>query len=384
MTLLSRTENAAYAGLLEQMASNNTASYKLYFLNALVAEIASGANCIPLQRLSAKMVAGAWYPVVFFRLSFGKSDSLFDVVISVKERFGLSDNATEKEIVEAIESLDREDRLAKKVRSLLKYVPFRLVRPVYEKRLQEERGRRGKAIPDQEINGLIMSYMADGRLPAFYRLIGDNAVVDDDWASFIRDNASLIYGWLDSKLISFIQKKNPSVPAIPMKLHMPIKRDLSSARRYWEDAISGCRLKEVYSGAPLASASFDRWGQLSIDHFIPWSFVMHDEPWNLVPMFRNANSSKGARLPDLSKFFVPFCEQQLEAYVFTRNEGKHDKILESYLAIDDEMTNYDLSDRSKKSFGRSLRKAIVPLYQIALNQGYPLWDNSCTYEIISL
>lgn len=120
------------------------------------------------------------------------------------------------------------------------------------------------------------------------------------------------------------------------------------------------------------------------DHFIPWSFVMHDEPWNLVPMFKNMNSSKGSRLPNLDKFFTPFCEQQLTAYVFAKEKGRHKKILESYLTIDDEMMRYDLSDRSKESFENSLQKVIVPLYQIAKNQGYPLWNSSYVYEVVDL
>ena len=34
---------------------------------------------------------------------------------------------------------------------------------------------------------------------------------------------------------------------------------------------------------------FANLGPLSIDHFIPWGFVLHDEAWNLVPMFRNSH-----------------------------------------------------------------------------------------------
>lgn len=372
------------AGLLEQMVSNNTASYKLYFLSALVSEIVAGGNFISSKRLSAKMVAAAWYPVVFFRLSFGSSDSLFDVVEAVKAHFDLSDSTTEKDIIEAIMGLDDECELARKIASLLNYVPFRLVRPLYRPCLQKERERRGKAIPDQDINKLIKEYMSDCNLPAFYRMSDGGFVVDGFWASFIRENASLINGWLDSKLIEFVQKRNPSVPAIPMKLHRPVRRELSAARAYWADAIRGCGLKEIYSGIPLADKCLSWRDGLSIDHFIPWSFVMHDEPWNLVPMRRGANSSKGAQLPNMEKFFLPFCEQQLEAYVFARREGKYGKILEAYLSVDHEMMQYDLSDRSKESFSESLRKVIEPLYQIASNQGYSCWNESYVYEVVDL
>ncbi|MCB2402586.1 HNH endonuclease domain-containing protein [Rhizobium ruizarguesonis] len=38
-------------------------------------------------------------------------------------------------------------------------------------------------------------------------------------------------------------------------------------------------------------------GDLSLDHFLPRSFVGHDRIWNLVPVARSVNSAKGARLP---------------------------------------------------------------------------------------
>ncbi|MDY5576621.1 MAG: HNH endonuclease domain-containing protein [Lachnospiraceae bacterium] len=31
---------------------------------------------------------------------------------------------------------------------------------------------------------------------------------------------------------------------------------------------------------------------ISIDHFVPWSYVAHDEMWNLNPTTKSINSSK--------------------------------------------------------------------------------------------
>ena len=36
---------------------------------------------------------------------------------------------------------------------------------------------------------------------------------------------------------------------------------------------------------------------LSIDHFVPHSYISNDELWNLIPMSKSLNSSKNNRLP---------------------------------------------------------------------------------------
>ena len=38
---------------------------------------------IDVWDIVVRMVANAWYPVHYFRLSFGKSDSLFDIVMDL-------------------------------------------------------------------------------------------------------------------------------------------------------------------------------------------------------------------------------------------------------------------------------------------------------------
>jgi hypothetical protein len=50
----------------------------------------------------------------------------------------------------------------------------------------------------------------------------------------------------------------------------------------------------IYTGRSLAADDF------SLDHVLPWSFVGHDQLWNLVATHLPTNSAKGDRLPDLS------------------------------------------------------------------------------------
>jgi hypothetical protein len=83
----------------------------------------------------------------------------------------------------------------------------------------------------------------------------------------------------------------------------------------------------IYSGRPLAKTKWD------LDHFVPWSFVAHDQLWNLVPAENSANERKGSRLPH-TKQLVQLAAMQAAALVsarpvYTAHNWK--RVTESYL-----------------------------------------------------
>ena len=67
-------------------------------------------------------------------------------------------------------------------------------------------------------------------------------------------------------------------------------------------------IRDVFTGQPVKKKKYD------IDHFIPWSFVMNDELWNLMPMDASLNSSKSNRLPKWNPFFQNFAQNQYLMY----------------------------------------------------------------------
>jgi len=131
-----------------------------------------------------------------------------------------------------------------------------------------------------------------------------------------------------------------------------------------------------FSPADFKEISFDEYGSISIDHFLPWSFVLHDQIWNLTPTFQSINSAKNDRLPNLELHFEDFCQLQYTAYSFAQSKGKHKKLLEDYYQLDARLAS--LSKHNDKIepeiFNRILKNAIVPLHQIAYNQGFNLWQ----------
>ena len=175
----------------------------------------------------------------------------------------------------------------------------------------------------------------------------------------------IISGWYSYKLIFFLQKRNPSIPAIPFKLEAPQKRNLNDAKTFWSEIIKIKPLMDIYTNRPI---SFD---DFSIDHFIPWSFVLHDRLWNLVPTFKAINSSKNDRLPQLELYLDKFCALHYFAVRAALEHKLPRKLLDDYIEIS---RGSALSGNIKRDiFVRNLKESLVPLYQLARNQGYIVW-----------
>lgn len=48
---------------------------------------------------------------------------------------------------------------------------------------------------------------------------------------------AIITGWLEYNLITYLQKRNPSVPGISSKLSPPTERKLDRAKKFWRSVI---------------------------------------------------------------------------------------------------------------------------------------------------
>lgn len=375
-SLLSITDDSFKSGYLERMVSAGkmTNSYKLLWLRGVFEEVLDGYNDIPFERIVARMVAAAWYPIIYFRLSFGLQDKMFECVDALRDATRLPNDASKSEIItESLCCSDNKYQLC--VLDRCRYVPHLLIRPFYEDEIRDEEKKAGRRLSDTGIKTTIINANRSNANDAPYVFNKEisGLIVDPGWITYFRDNQCIIRGWLDMKLVQYLQARNPSTPAISLKIYPPRTRDLSAATRYWKEALELVPLCEIYSGLPFTNESLISNGGFSIDHFIPWSFVLHDEPWNLIPMFKNSNSSKGDRLPILDNYFDAFANQQFSALMAIRKTGRHKKIIESYLQIVPDLMDYRDNDDCRMAFADNISNIIRPLYQIAINQGFDTW-----------
>ena len=119
--------------------------------------------------------------------------------------------------------------------------------------------------------------------------------------------------------------------------------------------------------------------QYDVDHFIPWSFVMNDELWNLMPMDSSQNSSKNDKLPKWNDFFYRFAENQYILYELIYTKEKIAELyvncyrnnLHSIWAIEELYRK----GNSNEEFCNILEKNMKPIYDSAKRQGYTIWEN---------
>ncbi len=357
----------SFERILEEKLSS---SYKIFWFFGIFKEILNEKKNITFRRLVCRMIIGAWYPVTQYKLNLGIQDRLYDLVLLIHRRYNIPRDEKEEKLLEFLESIN-DVEVERCIKSLHEYVPYRLLSPFYSRELTKTRDILKKN------GGKTNKYIAsltklDNR--AIYRIDVDNKSIkiNDSWYRYIRINQNIIYGWMHYKLVCYLQKRNPNVPAIPFKITAPVKRDLTRAKKLWREISKDMAVIDIYTGKSLTKDNFSIHGELSIDHFIPWSFVLHDELWNLVPTFKNINSGKSNKLPSLDIYLDKFCEIQYESFdIMQRSPKKYSKNLDEYLSINVAVGNGRKIE--KEDFTKSLKASIEPLYQIAYNQGYDLW-----------
>jgi len=333
-----------------------TNSYKLYWFGAFFDEVCMGCERVSFRRLVILMICKCWYSVLEYRLNLGRLDQLSSLVWFVHDNFGFNKNMSEFELAEALESLISSE-LEKRMSRFYKYVPFRLISPFFS---------MPAGLKDSDKNSLIEKLSVEKKYAPYSVCSSEKMItINPLWQDYFIKNESVIRGWFMSKLIFFLQKRNPNVPAIAFKISAPVSRDLKSARDFWGKIISIHNVSDIYSDLHISVHN------LSIDHFIPWSFVLHDRLWNLVPTCREINSSKGNRLAPVKPFFEKFCEIQYMGFLTAiLNDFKCNEI-EDYFDIG---LVEDFSSVSRVEFFNSLRNTVSPLYQMARNQGFGVWD----------
>jgi len=327
-----------------------------------------GRSRIKFHELIAGMLAKAWYPVVQFKLFLGSADKIGDAVGYLKAHYDFSVDSNESELKKQILQLaQRDDQLRASLDWFTRYVPYRFLSPFFSTRL--------RGLPDNQRNQMI-AVLSGENTTAIYHILPDGIDVPPAWFHYLSVNQGILRGWCDYHLVMYLQQRNPNVPAIAAKLTAPRTRDLRESKLFWHDVVQTQGLRDIYTKADFMENSFDKSGIISIDHFLPWSFVLHDQLWNLTPTFQSVNSAKNDRLPDLECYLEDFCRVQYIAYNFAQSTSKYKKLIEDYYRLDARLANSGVhGDKlAPETFSRILKNTVVPLHQIAYNQGFNLWQ----------
>lgn len=356
-------------GILAGLFKKMNQVYKILWFKAIVEKVSHGLYRMTYDELANDMIADAWYMVLEYHLSLGTGNTnLVEVVKRAGEVSGFKSSEKKEKILKFLqETGDKE--LIKRKKELIGDVPYRLLRP-FAQDVEKEIWKRGEKRIAKAINSqprLIYYFTEINRL---YSKIE----IQPAWIAYIQKNSPIILGWIRSEMIEYLQKRNPNIPGIPNKLYPPGERqDITRARKYWKEvarkaSAQGKPLVDIYGKNPLAPT------QIAIDHFIPWSYLAHDELWNLIPTTRTINSSKGNHLPMWSTYIDNLCKQEYQAYQIGNNDETIRKLFEECknFHINDERIREGLyrEGKTETEFSKELKDILFPVYESARKAGF--------------
>ena len=300
-------------GALGALFQSTTNSYKYLFFLGLLEIIkrdmggSQVARIIQVEDLIAESLRFGWYPHRFFNLSFGTQDkvglALDNLNFSTDER-SVGREATAKNLLQAIQEQFKEingERFAR-------YVPYRLIGIFFEREL--------KGIKDHEKKKAIPRLAGErfySEAPPLYRFSENQTKIELHplWLEYFQRNYKVVRGWALFEWAKFLQARNPNTPAILQKIEPPAQRtSMKQQTDFWNAVLEATPMSCIYSGTLLEPGGFH------LDHFIPWSFLCHNELWNIIPASPSANIAKGRSLPN-EKNVQDFILQQSHALKYS-------------------------------------------------------------------
>ena len=365
--------NRVNAGKLEAIFDHTTTSYKYLLFKGILQLLKDANNSdkdvrFQLSEIRTEILINAWFPSNSFMLSFGPMDTLWQSMSRIKKNVFCDKPIRNIKFARKLfraHADEIQNKYVIRTTDPLRYATERLLTPWFSDLVVRKRdGIKGAIIRDQS-RGLFHE-----RKP-LYSVAKDRMSVrmHSDWVNYLLDNYTVVNGWLDMKWLQFLQRKNPNVPSISTKLwEIPGQREsLKRQREYWKPLVHR-GFKCIYTNETVSPNEF------ALDHFLPWTWVGHDQLWNLVPVSQSVNSSKGAKLPSVNDI-CHLADAHIQIIEITLRSGRnHTKKLEDYIAglnitFDKPVNAKEIKGAYNNTVGSQLR--------LATDRGYGIWNRDC-------
>lgn len=364
-----------------KMMNSPSYCYKFYWLEAIVQLISANKTEATYDEIINRMISNAWYPVLEYHIHlsgiYGEGiikDNLEKAILRLHQLSRLANNASNVEIINKLLEFASDKELNECKKALTLNVPYKSLS-----------GFANRGIEKIDLNS------SAGRMMAYYNKLSQSEILlpyifnkdkgmkrvitfNDSWIQMIRDNTVNILGWIQLEKVKWLQNNNPEVPGLVYKLAPADEkmRKLTNARKLWDAVLELTIIIDVFKDEPIDIEKYD------LDHFIPWSFVMNDELWNLMPMDSFWNSKKNNKLPKWELFFERFAGNQFVLYKLLYEKPEIHKLYEACYRdnLHSIWANRELyrKGNSRKEFYEILDKNMRPVYDSARRQGYEIWN----------
>ncbi len=339
---------------LSQVFNSTSATYKFYWFMAILHfYVRENMKHIVVKDILIQMIVYAWYPVNYFKLSFGFSDNLHTNIEDLRNKLDLPVDISAQELFNTLNN--NEDRNIKRLITHFSLnVPYRFLSPW----IQFNRNRETIEKSQTFHNNCIYSISDDSK----------SIDINPEWYDYLITNYVILKDYTYWNLTQFIQSKNPNSPNISNKLIKPVEREsMSKQRSFWRMVFEDLGTIDcIYTGNTLNYQNYD------MEHFVPWSFVTHNQLWNLIPADGSINSSKSNKLPLLDNYLKSYVSIQREAIRIVNAKKPSSKQLEDYLVLGADIET--ILKYSEKKLIESYRNVLAPLIQIAHNSGFQYWE----------
>ena len=353
--------------------------YKFYWLEAIVNLISEDITETTFNEIIDEMICNAWYSVREFHIHLSGlgpngevKDGLERAVLKLAELSDLPANASKVQIRNAIRWHDAE--LYKAKEQLTHMVPYRAMAGFFASSGMDNVPWNSTLKMAQTISTFNDEVMSLPYTIGNASKLAREVRFHPDWVRMIQDHTVSILGWIQYEKVKWLQNNNPEVPGLVYKL-LPMDekmRKLGKVRNLWEGILSQQSIQDVFTGKLIVPNQYD------IDHFIPWSFVMNDELWNLMPMDSSLNSVKSNRLPQWDPFFRRFSDNQYVLYQMIHEKDEIHKLYEQCWRdnLHSIWAGQELyrPGNTKEQFDAILSKNMRPVYDSARRQGYEIWQ----------
>ena len=344
---------------------NTSECYKLFWFQVIVEKILAGQTEASYEEIIDEMIADAWYMVAEYHLNLGPRDNLEFAVNRLVEISNFKSSENKAVLLEFIRNC-KDSEVIRYKRTLTRNVPYRLQAPFLDMKTDDWKvGERLLIERINRYNNLIYTFdQMDGLKTKIH--------FDEKWSQYIKKNQVIIKGWLKYNLVEYIQRRNPNVPGIIEKLYPAQERKLEDVQKYWKKIMAIHPVLEIYGNTELQE------NEISIDHFVPWSYVANDEIWNLHPTTRSINSAKSNNLPKWDIYFKKLSEIEYLSYrLMWQYEGIHkefDKVKKKHLNSSMVEGRLYAPELSVEKFRNRLQEIVLPVYQSAKSAGFREWE----------
>lgn len=345
--------------------------YKYFWFIAILEKMTFDKYSFSYDELIMEMISDAWYMVTEYHLRLGPNntkDNLEEVVKYLFEDLNqgkISSTTPKEELLEYLTELADKKFIDYK-NTLTDNVPYCMQTPFFNPNDKLLKNPSKNTIDEINQQSRLLYYFG------IYNKLRTQIVISEEWIGYLCHNKEILIDWARYNLIGYLQDRNPSVPGIADKILPPSKRKLEHAKEYWKTLISlDASLKDIYGGNLLSDIT------ISVDHFVPWQYVAHDELWNLNPTTKSINSKKSNYLPEWGTYFEPLRELEYKAHILTFTNVKARDAFEKcadYHINNSEVRRALYGEKlSHDVFGERLSNVLKPVYEAARNCGFREW-----------